>query len=276
MLLLAGCSVMRAAGYSQAPNLLYWRLHNYLDFDEEQAPRVRAAIGEWFGWHRSTQLPDYAALLVRARGQLGASATPALACQWWDEVGTRADTALDHAAPLLADVALTLTPQQLKHLERRYAKSLEELRGDYLQSEPDDRRQAAQKRTLERFETVYGRFDAEQRQRVVAGVAASPFDAERFVAERAARHQDSLAVLRRLTGERSTRDAAVVALRELAAQTQRSPRPAYREYQRQLIDYNCAFAAEIHNLTTPAQRARASEWLAGWEGDVRSWTNGGN
>ena len=272
--LLSGCSVLRTVGYSQAPNLVYWRLDSYLDFNEEQAPRVREAIADWFAWHRATQLPDYVDLVSRARAQLPEPATPAIACQWWHEVEQRVDAAVLQAAPEFAEIVPSLAPEQLVHLERRFAKSIDEMRRDMLQPSADERRREAVKRTVERFEMFYGRLDAEQRKRVAAGVAESPFDAERFIAERRARHQDTLALLRRLTAERATPEAARTALRELAEQTQRSPRPDYRDYQRKLIDYNCAFAAQIHNITTPAQRQAASRRLGDWENDLRSWMNG--
>ena len=46
----------------------------------------------------------------------------------------------------------------------------------------------------------------------------------------------------------------------------------YRAYQVKLGDYNCAFAARIHNAMTPAQRQAARERLKGWEDDLRALT----
>jgi hypothetical protein len=275
LLLQAGCSVLRTLGYHQAPNLVYWRLDRYLGFDDEQAPRVRDAIADWFRWHRSTQLPGYVEFVARVRAQLAGPATPALACRWWDELRDHLDTALEQAAHRLAPVALTLKPAQLAHLERRYAKSLDEMRRDHLQESAEERRRAALQRTIERFEAFYGRLDEAQRKRVAAAVEASPFDAERFIAERKARHEDTLVVLRRLTAEpRTSLAQAEAALRELAQQTLRSPRPAYRAYQRELLDYNCAFVAQMHDTMSAKQRQSARDMLGAWETDLRSWLDG--
>ena len=49
-----------------------------------------------------------------------------------------------------------------------------------------------------------------------------------------------------------------------------SPRPAYREYQQRLYDYNCALVARLHNGTTPEQRRHGLERLKGWEDDLRA------
>ncbi len=273
LLAVAGCSALRF-GYSQLPSVAYWRLDGYFDFDTEQEPRVRDAIAEWFRWHRATQIPEYATLAARARADAIADATPRQTCRWWSELGGRLDDAMQQMVPGLAPVAMTLTPRQLAHVERRYAKSIDEMRRDYLQSSADERRRASVRRAVERFEDFYGRLDDAQRREVEAAVAASPFDAERFIAERAARHQDSLAVLRRVVAPGTSAAEAERALREVVAQTLVSPRPAYREYQRALIDYNCAFAARIHNLTTREQRQVLRDKLAGWEADMRSLSNG--
>ena len=42
------------------------------------------------------------------------------------------------------------------------------------------------------------------------------------------------------------------------------------DYQRRLTDYNCAFVAQLHNSTTPAQRQAARDKLKDWEEDLRA------
>jgi hypothetical protein len=37
-----------------------------------------------------------------------------------------------------------------------------------------------------------------------------------------------------------------------------------------LTQYNCGFAAQIHNATTVDQRQKARERLKGWEEDLRA------
>jgi DNA-binding transcriptional regulator YhcF (GntR family) len=79
-----------------------------------------------------------------------------------------------------------------------------------------------------------------------------------------------LATLRRLVAERADAGQRLAAMRALATHTERSPDPVYRAYQLKLGEYNCDFAARIHNATTPAQRLKARETLKGWEDDVRA------
>ncbi len=266
----AGCSALRI-GYSTAPELVYWWLDRYVDLDDTQTPQVRAALRQWFAWNRRAQVPDYAALLVRAQAEVVADTTPARVCEWQAEVVKRAHVAFDRIAPDVAELMLTITPQQVSHLEQRYAKLNAEHRDDFLQPDPRRRAEAARKRVIERAETLYGRLDDAQRERIDEGLKRSPFDPEVWLAERRARQQDLLQGLRRLqTTEGAGREQALAALRVQVERLERSPREPYRRYAERLGEFNCAFAAALHNATTPAQRKTAAGRLAGWEGDLRA------
>ena len=58
-------------------------------------------------------------------------------------------------------------------------------------------------------------------------------------------------------------------MRALAQRTERSPDPEYRAYQLRLVEYNCSFAARLHNSTTAAQRDEARQRLQGWSTDLK-------
>ena len=75
-ILLAACSSLRLA-YNNGDTLLYWWLDAYVDFDSEQKSEVKQDIGEFFRWHRKTQLQDYVQFLQKAQRQLRGSPTQA-------------------------------------------------------------------------------------------------------------------------------------------------------------------------------------------------------
>lgn len=267
-LLLAGCGSFLRLGYGQGPHLAYWWADGYLDLDGEQSLRVREALDEWFDWHRRSQLPDYADLLARAQREVMQPSTPRAMCAWRDEAQRRLDTAIDRAAPALARLLVTLKPEQLQHMERKLAKNGDELREDFAQPDREARAQASFKRTLERYETFYGRLDEAQRARLAQLLAASSFDVDRWLAERERRNAD---MMRTLAAARAAGDVAQAqaAVRVLVERALRSPRPDYRAYQVRLAQDNCALAATMHNLATPEQRAHARQKLRGWEEDLR-------
>lgn len=256
-------------GYNQAPQLTQWWLDGYLDFDDAQTPRVRASLEQWFAWHRETQLVDYAELLGRAQQQVAGPLSAAQACQWNDELRARIEPAVERALPLVAEFVPTLQPAQLAHLARRYAKKNAELRKEFVQPRADERLKGAIERMVERLESIYGPLDETQQRVVVAGVSASPFDAERWLADREARQRDVLQTIEPLVVERADRERVLRGLRPLARRLVGGTATEASTYQQRLAQHNCAFFARVHNLTTPRQREHARDKLRGWEGDVR-------
>ena len=77
-------------------------------------------------------------------------------------------------------------------------------------------------------------------------------------------------MLRRLAADRASRADADAEIRAYAQRLQRSPREDYRRYAERLADYNCGFAAALHNLTTVEQRRAAARKLKDYEGDLRT------
>jgi hypothetical protein len=267
--LLTGCNALRL-GYNNGPQLAWWWIDGYFDFNREQAPKVKRAIEQWFEWHRSTQLADYAALLEMAAVQAAEPTTAAAVCQWQTLVSERLAPAADKAVVLAADLLPALTETQVKYLEERYAKIRAERREEFLQPVPADRLDASMERTLKRIEMVYGRLDDPQRKVINAGLRVSPFDAEAWLADNERRQRDVVATLRKMVAERPDADARLAALRALVDRLDDPPNEAARQRQARLRDFNCSFAAQIHNSTTPAQRLTARDNIRGWEADVRS------
>ncbi|MCM5679342.1 DUF6279 family lipoprotein [Schlegelella sp. S2-27] len=267
--LLAGCSTLRLA-YEQGPRLAYWWLDPYVDFNDAQKQQARHDLAQWFEWHRRTQLPLYAQALSRAQRDAAQDGHAAQACRWWDEVQQWRDGAFEQVLPKAAELALTLTPAQIDHLQQHYAKTNRKFRDEFLQADPDVRRREALKRTAERAERFYGRLDDTQRHWVAQKLAASPFDPQLWLQERQRRQQDIVHTLRSLQQQRATPEQAREAIRDVYRRTVSSPNEAYRSYAQALTAYNCEFVAQLHNRTSAEQRRTAVERLRGWESDLRA------
>jgi hypothetical protein len=269
-LALAGCNALRLT-YSQAPALAHWWIDNYLDITDEQEAPLKQALADYYRWHRAQQLPEYAALLQRAQAEATQPVTPQQVCGWMAEGRRRADIALKHGVPMVVPLVRTVSAEQVRHLERKFAKSNREFRDDHLQSDPKERRKAALKRVRERAEMMYGRLDDKQREWLEQAVAASPYDPERWNAERLARQHDIVQTLRALLASPQMAPAQAEAMvGALGERLLRSPRPEYRDYLTRLQDYNCGLVAHLHGMTTPQQREHARDKLRGWEMDARS------
>jgi len=266
---LVGCSSVRLT-YGQGPTLAYWWLDSHADFNSEQAPRVKAALSDWFSWHRATQLNDYAAMLVAAQRLAVDNVTPAEVCRFTHTAELRLARAFEPAVAPAAEILRTLGPAQLRHLEQRFNKGNDEWQRDHLQSTASDRREAAAKRWVDRAESFYGTLDDAQRNLVAVDLAASPYDAQAWFDERRTRQQDNLRTLRQLLAERSDQAGFEAALRAMAVQLVRSPRAEYRALKERADQAQCALIARLHATTTSAQRQRAAKQFKTWEDDLRA------
>jgi len=267
--LLGACSALRVT-YDQGPLLSYWWLDRQVDFNGEQAPRVRAALNDWFAWHRATQLPDYAQALGEAAALVRGDLSPTQVCGQFEAWQRRAERAFERAVPSAAEHLRSLSASQIHRLEEHQADKLQEVQKELLQPDPAERRAALLKTWVERAERLYGRLDDTQRAQLAAGLAASPFDAARWLAERRARNQALVRALRRWQADQADQATVEADVRRLAAEMENSPRPDYPAYARRVRQANCTLIAQLHNGTTPAQRRKAAEQLLAWQADFRA------
>lgn len=268
-----GCSAVRLS-YNQAPMLAYWWLDGYADFNAEQSPVVKTALDDWFGWHRASQLPDYAQALAAMGAMAADKVTPAQVCSTigaWQQRGLRA---YERAVPAMTDLVRSLTPEQIRHIERQYLRKHKEAVADFLQAEPAERQKANYERALDRAESLYGKFNDSQRRRLAADLLVSPFNPERWLNERSLRNGDTVRNLRQWQADASDSATVQAGLRRFGQDAVQSPRADFRSYASTLLLSNCSMLAGVHNITTPEQRQHAAGKLKGWEDDLRALIRG--
>lgn len=269
LVVLPGCNAIKLV-YNAAPSASYWWLDGYLDFDSAQAAQLREDLDGLQRWHRSTQLPEYARLLQRAQALVGAErVTPNQACTLLEDVRREIGNITVRAETGAATLVRSLTPEQLQHLQAKYAKSNEEFRKEWLDASPQEVREKRFDKTLERAERVYGRLDEAQRAIIRQQIELSSFDPKMQQAERLRRQQDTVQVLRSLAASKATPQQTAQALRGLFERYRESPDPALRAYGQRQIDEGCQGFALAHNTATPAQREKAVQRLKAYEKDVR-------
>jgi hypothetical protein len=230
---------------------------------------VKAALGQWFDWHRASQLEDYATLLARARDEATTGATPGQMCGWAERWRSRLQPAAERFAPLMAEIATTLGPAQIDRLERRLAEDARKLRAEEVDTRPDKRQDDSAERALERYERLYGRLDAAQRALVRDSVARSPYEPQRRLDDMAWRHREAVAALRRLAAERPGPEQAQAQVRATMGALLEPPQPDGGAYRERWLQHQCALAAQLHNSASAAQRRHLAERLGEWETDAR-------
>ncbi|PZQ61416.1 MAG: hypothetical protein DI563_29020 [Variovorax paradoxus] len=267
--LLGACSAVRLA-YNNLPTVSYWWLDGYVDFDGAQSLRVREALDGLLAWHRREELPQVLALLRRAQALAPNDITPAQACEFADAIRGRLLATAARAEAPVAEIAVTLSPAQLQHLQAKYAKVNAEYRKEWVSLDTAALHDKRYRRFLERHEDFYGALQAEQRAMLRRMTAESVFDARRADAERRDRQTEIVAMLRHFESERTPPAAAQSAIHALVQRIAAPPAGPWRDHQLALQDEGCRNLAALHNTTTPAQRERAVDRLGRYARDVEA------
>ena len=270
---LHGCSTTSAArlAYNQSPDLAYWLLDGYADFNGAQSLQVKAALARLQDWHRQTQLPLYAQSLQSLQQLAPADISADQACSTAAEARTRLAAIMEQIEPAAASVAATLQPAQLETLARKFAKTNAEWRGDFIDVSVQKVQTRRFKQARERAELLYGSLTDAQTEALKRAMTQSIFNPALTYTERQRRQQDTLQTLKTITAAATTANAAEVSstarasVHALASRTVTSPNAAFRSYQEALTAEGCSVFSELHQLATPAQRRHAAQTLKRYE-----------
>lgn len=269
---LGACSAVKLA-YNNLPELSYWWLDGYFDFDGDQTPKVRDELAQLLAWHRQNELPRIIGLLQEAQGLAPADVTPAQACQLADRVRERLLAVTERAEAATAELALSLSEAQLQQLERKYAKNNAEYRKDWLDRSPAQVQEKRYDQFLERQEDFYGRLTTEQRALLRQQVAQSVFSPRLAYEERRLRQQEALVLLRGFLGSngspRTSPAEARAALHAYVLRIADPPPGPWRDQQQALLQEGCRNLAALHNTTSATQREQAVRRLQAYQGDLR-------
>jgi hypothetical protein len=264
--LLGACTTLRLA-YSQAPQFSHWWLNSHFDFDDAQSAQVHEQIAAFFAWHRRHELPALAALLERWQALAPRDITPEQACEQVQAVRTRLQATGERLVEPFAQLAQSLSPAQLQHLQKRQARSNREFEREFLRGSPEQRLQRRLDTAVSRSERLYGALSEAQRDLLRRSLAESPWQAQRTQAERQRRQADLLQTLAQIQAEPSTARAA---LQGHLARLLHSPTPGYQAHSEANVRHGCAQFAALHNTTTPEQRQTAVRELQGYQRDMET------
>ncbi len=271
-LVLQSCSAIKIA-YNQAPELAYWYLDGYVDFNGNQMVQVKDELARLQTWHRQSQLPIYVDTLQKLQQEVQSNITSERVCSIYSDVRRKLMAVSDRAEPAIATLATTIETQQIAHMEKRFEKSNAEYRDDYIETSARASRKKRYKQAVDRAEMAYGRLDDAQLAMIGRNVDQSYFDARLVYAERIRRQRDAIQNIKTLIAARQagaqTAEKTKTAVRGVMDRSFNSPDAAYRSYQEKFTEDGCRGLAEFHNTTTAEQRAHAARTLAKYEQDMK-------
>jgi hypothetical protein len=275
MLALAACSSVRFA-YNQGDTLLYWWLDAYVDLDSEQKEPVKEDIDQLINWHRKTQLKDYSQLLATAQRQLAAgNISQADLKTHYREIKSRTELLAYKALPELADLALSVKPEQIANIEEKFNKNNETFRKKFVKINNEQQQKLRYKKSMEQFELWFGSFSSEQEAILRRASDARPLNNEIWLEERVIRQRRIIAVLREIQQKKLNKDATMALLHKLLDEIfSRFEAPERKPFFDSYIDGTIGFVHTAIRIATPTQKAHAQKRMAGWIDDFKVLSSG--
>ena len=246
--MLGGCTALRLA-YDNADTYLLYRANSYLDLDSKSSDELDERIDEFFAWHRKNALPQYARISQEAAKRLDDGLSREDLVWGYDSLVAHARQSLRFAAERIAPILDRLTPQQVAHMEKRFADDHRKFAREYLRGSEQDRRKRRAKRLEERLEDWVGNLSHAQLEKVKQFSERTPLYDELRERDRKRLQGELIDMVRKHEAQKR--------LPDLAANWDRGRDPAHvaasnafrQEYFNLLLD--------LHKTMTPEQRHRA-------------------
>lgn len=267
LLLLGACSSLRLA-YNNSDTLIYWWVDAYVDLDTEQKAEVKSDIDDFFRWHRKTQLQDYVQILRTGQKQLQGNVTQAELQADYKDVRVRTQALLLKAVPDMADLALSLRPEQIAQMEQKFDKNNRDFRKKNMKGDRDDQLKFRYKKSMEQFELWFGNFTDEQEEIIRKASDARPLDNAVWLDERTRRQRNILALARKIQQERPGEEAVQGMIRELIKENfERMERSERKPFFDAYTDSTLQLVLTVIKVATPEQKAHAMKRMQGWIDD---------
>lgn len=274
MAVVTACSTIRFS-YNHGDTLLYWWLNAYIDIDGDQTDLVKKDIDNLFQWHRSTQLRDYAGLMNNMQRQLAGNPTQADLLADYRDIKARTELLAFKALPQLADLALSMKPEQIAQMEKKFASNNNDFRKKFMSGSVDDQQKARFKKSMEQFDLWFGSFSRDQEAQLRKASDARPLDNEIWLQERVLRQKKIVALLRRVQQEKLNKEQTMSAIHGLLREFfDRMDAPDRKAFFDAYVDNTTKFILAAIRIATPEQKAHAQKRMQGWIGDFNALSQG--
>lgn len=258
--LLAGCSSVRLA-YDNADTYLLFRAKSYLDLDAKGSDELDERIDEFFAWHRRTALPQYARLSDDAAKRVTRGLSREDLVWGYDSVVAQARQSLRYAAERVAPLLDRLTPQQVAHMEKRFAEDNRKFAREFLRGSEAERRKRRARRVEERLEDWVGNLSHVQAEKVRQFSERTPLYDELRAKDRLRLQAEFLDMLRKREAQKH--------LPDWVTSWERGRDPAHHAATERYRQDLLGLILEIDKTLAPEQRSRAAANFRRYAEDFR-------
>jgi hypothetical protein len=254
--------------YSNGETLSYWWLDRYVGFDSRQTSFVKSELANLFAWHRKTQLQDYVQFLKQAQSRAHRQVTEAELQDDYGHIQKHILVLTDHALPVLAELALSLSPEQIDNIQEKFARNNDDYRKDHLRGNVEKRQNFRYKKALRQAENWFGSFTPEQEAQIRTISDARPLNNELALADRMQRQAATISLLKKIQSEKPNRDVAMTMIRHhMVASLERSANAQHKEFYDVFRTSSIHMTTAIINGTTPAQKEHFIKTTQRWIDD---------
>ena len=258
--LLAGCSSVRLA-YDNADTYLLFRANSYLDLDAKGSDELDERIDEFFAWHRRTALPQYARLSDDAAKRVTRGLSREDLVWGYDSMVAHARQSLRYAAERVAPLLDRLTPQQVAHMEKRFADDNRKFAREYLRGSEAERRKRRARRVEERLEDWVGNLSHVQAEKVKQFSERTPLYDELRARDRQRLQAEFVDMLRKREAQKR--------LPDWITNWEHGRDPAHHAAAERYRQDFLGLILEIDRTLAPEQRSRAAANLRRYAEDFR-------
>ena len=247
--------------------MLAWMADDYFDLDAAQKQDFHTRIERLLKWHRHEQLPDYARFLIeiRQRGQRPLTRDDAT---WMvDGAKVRFRAIAQHGAQDAAEMLATLTPDNLRALEKQFDKVNQKFTREYkLKGTLEDRKRARLERTLKQVREWAGALTPAQEERIRQLNDVIPSADMLRHHDRQRRQKDFLALL----DQRHDKAVFAPQLRAWLADWEKGRAQEFTKAQDEAYEKRVALYLEVERMLTPQQREHALHKLQNYIDDIQA------
>ena len=246
-LVLSGCSGVRMV-YDNIDTFIRWRALQFLDVHGEQADELDERIARFLRWHRATALPKYARDADEAASRLSRGLSPRDLVWGYDVSLAHARESLRAAVDQVAPLLDRLTPEQLRHMESRFAEENRKFAREQLRGSESERRERRAQRIIGRMEEWVGALSKAQVERVTQFSARAPLLEQMRDRDNKRLQADVMAIIRARQAKQR--------LAERIANWEPGRDPAYAAARAANQQEFYGLLLDLDRLGTPEQRAR--------------------
>ena len=263
---LAGCASVVRIAYNNGDVAVRMMANEYFDLQGEQADLLKVRLTRFHEWHRLEELPRYAQALDSAALRVQRGATRADVAWAVATIRARYQALASQAVDESVAVLVTLTPDNIAALEKKFAASNRKFEKEYLSGDQSARQAARVEAISDRLEEWLGSISPQQRRLIADYVRTQPANQALRLADRKARQRELVEILRRERSAGALRASLRAFFVDYEAQRGAEYARAWHEWQERMV----TLVADVLAAASPAQREYAAARLTRYADDFRA------